>query len=114
MSRVIVYDQMQVQVLWGLLINQGEKLDPLWMAVAVHAGSNDASLGHLQASEQGSRSVTLVIVGHRAQASLDQGQSRLGPVQRLNRRFLVGAQHQGGADQLDGHRPAAPTGGQLA
>ena len=26
---------------------------------------------------------------------------------------MVGAQHQGGADQLDGRRPAAPTGGQL-
>ena len=27
--------------------------------------------------------------------------------------FMVGAQHQGGADQLDGRRPAGPTGGQL-
>ena len=59
MGGVIVNDQMQVQVLWGLLINQIEKPDPLLMAVAVHAGSNNAPLGYLQSSEQGGRSVAL-------------------------------------------------------
>ena len=37
MGGVIVNDQMQVQVLWGLLINQIEKPDPLLMAVATLA-----------------------------------------------------------------------------
>ena len=32
-------------------------------------------------------------MGHRSQSSLDQWQSRLGPVQRLNRCFLIGTQN---------------------
>src|SRR6266550_7372428 len=105
MGSIIVYDQMQVQLSWGLLINQCEKLYPLLMAVAVHAGSNDVPLGHLQGSEQGSRSIAFVVVGHGSQASLDQWQSWLGPVQRLNRCFLISTQHQRvlGSVQIQAH-----------
>jgi len=53
MGRVIVHDQMQVQVRWGFLINQFQKLDPLLMPMAVHARCNDAPLGHLQCSKKG-------------------------------------------------------------
>src|SRR5207244_6963398 len=84
------YYNMQIQLIGYLLINQREKLDPLLMTVAVHAGSNDAPLGHLQGSKQGGRPVAFVVMGHRSQSSLDQWQSRLGPVQRLNRCFLIG------------------------
>ena len=93
-GRVIVHDQMQVQLWRGLVINQFQKLDPLLMAVTIHAGPNDAPFGHLQSSEQGRGPVAFVVVGHGSQSSLDQGQSGLGSVQRLNRCFLIGAQHQ--------------------
>src|SRR3990172_12051372 len=41
MSRVVVHDQMQVQVRRGFVINQFQELDPLLMPMAVHACSND-------------------------------------------------------------------------
>src|SRR5207244_9478360 len=93
MGGVIVYDQMQVQLSRGLLINQIEKLDPLLMAVAIHTGCNDAALDHLQSSKQGGGPVAFVVVSHGSQASFDQRQSWLGPVQRLNRCFLIRTKH---------------------
>src|ERR1700704_1988347 len=71
-GRVIVHDQMQVQRGRGLAINQFQKLDPLLMAVTIHAGPNDAPFGHLQSSEQGRGPVAFVVVGHGSQSSLDQ------------------------------------------
>ncbi len=94
MGRVIVHDQMQVQVRRGFLIYQFQKLDPLLIPMAVHARCNDAPLGHLQCSKKGGCAVAFVIMGHGSQSSPAKRQSRLGPVQRLNRGFLVGAQHQ--------------------
>src|SRR5262249_45396005 len=94
MGSIIVYDKMQVQLSRSLLINECEKLDPLLMAMAVHARSNDVPLGHLQGSEQGGRSIAFVVVGHGSQASLDQWQSWLGSVQRLNRCFLISTHYQ--------------------
>ena len=64
------------------------------MAVTIHAGPNDAPLGHFQSSEQSRGSVAFIVVGHRSQSSFNQGQSGLGSVQRLNRGLLIGTQHQ--------------------
>ncbi len=61
--------------------------------MTVHALCNDAPLGHLQCSKKGGCAVAFVIMGHGSQSSPAKRQSRLGPVQRLNRGFLVGAQH---------------------
>src|SRR5499433_3738416 len=94
MGSIIVYDKMQVQLSRSLLINECEKLDPLLVAMAVHARSNDVPLGHLQGSEQGGRSIAFVVVGHGSQAPLDQWQSWLGSVQRLNRCFLISTHYQ--------------------
>ena len=94
MCRVIVDNQMQVQVSWGLLINQFQKLDPFLMAMTIHTCPNDAPFGHFQSGEQGRGPVAFVVVGHRSQSSFNQGQTRLGSVQGLNRCLFISAQDQ--------------------
>jgi hypothetical protein len=62
MGRVIVDNQMQIQRGWGLLINQFQKLDPLLMAVTIHACPNNAPFGHFQSGEQSRGPVAFVVV----------------------------------------------------
>lgn len=77
MRRVVVYNQMQVQVRWGLLINQVEKFDPLLMPMAAHARCHNVLLGHLQRGKKGGRPMAFVVVGHGYLSSSDKRQSRL-------------------------------------
>ena len=56
--------------------------------------ANDLTLQEFQSGEQAGRAVALVIMSHRAQASLLQRQSGLGPIQCLYLGLLVYTQHQ--------------------
>lgn len=81
-DRVIVYDQMQIEVGWGLSIDQFQKFDPFLVAMAIHAGHDDAPFGHLQRSEQSGGPMSFIVVSHGYRSPFDQGQPWLGSVQR--------------------------------
>src|SRR5665213_524711 len=66
MGRIVVHDQVQIQLGWRLLVDQFEKLDPLLMPVPLHACPNYLSLSDLQRGEQCCRAIAFVVVGHRA------------------------------------------------
>src|SRR5580700_1098108 len=59
-----------------------------------HAFADDLASGDVERREQGRRSVSLVVVGHRAGAALLQRQSRLRAIERLDLALLVDREHQ--------------------
>ena len=63
--------------------------------MTLHAASDHRSVQHIQRCEQRSRSVPLIVVGHRAAAALFHRQARLGPVKRLNLALFVDRQDNG-------------------
>src|SRR3954447_21555087 len=78
----------------GLTVDLVEKADELLMPVPRHTLADDPALDHVECGEQGRRTVTLIIVGHRATAASLHRQPRLGAVERLDLRLLVNRQHQ--------------------
>src|SRR3972149_8751316 len=77
-----------------LLVDEFEEADPLAMAVPGHAGSDDAAFEHVDGGKQRGRSVALVVVGHRAQATWIERQAGLSAVERLDLALLVEAEDQ--------------------
>ncbi len=65
------------------------------MAVVLVALTDHLSLQKFQSGKKRRGPIALVVVGHRAAASLFQGQAGLGAVQRLNLALLIDAQHDG-------------------
>ena len=94
MGGVIVDDQMQIEVLGRVAVDCAQETEELLMAMARHAFADDPAGGDVERGEQGRRPVPLVIVGHRAGATLLQRQSRLGAVERLDLALLVDREHQ--------------------
>src|SRR4026209_1752579 len=85
---------MNLFALRGLSLNQSQELDPLLMAVPRHAGPDHPPVQGIERCEQSRRPVTLVVVGHRATATLHQWQPRLCSVERLNLALLIDTEHQ--------------------
>ena len=92
--RVVVHDQMQVQVGRRLLIDLLEELHKLLGPMTWHALADYLSVQHVQGGEQRRCPVPLVVVRLPRRNPRPQRQQRLGPVQRLNLAFLVHRQHQ--------------------
>lgn len=90
---VVVHDQVQVQLRRSFGVDLLEELDPLLVTVLGHAGSDQPAFRHFDRGEQGRRAVAFIIVGHRAWATAMNRQPTLRSVQRLDRGFLVGAEH---------------------
>ena len=91
---VIVEDQVEVELRRGRLVDPPQEADELDSTVLEHALADDFALQDLQGGEQTGGTVALVIVGHRAQTPLLQGQSGLRAIQGLDLGLLVHAQHE--------------------
>ena len=63
------------------------------MPVPLLAGANDTAVCRVHRREQRCSSVALIIVGHCRTSTFLDGKAGLGAVQRLDRTFLVTAQH---------------------
>jgi hypothetical protein len=59
-GRVVVDDEMDVPVLWGLAIDLVEEADELLMPVALHALADDLALQDIQGREQRGRRESFV------------------------------------------------------
>jgi len=95
MGGVVVHDH--VDLLFGRddVVDDAQKLQPLLVAVPVLAHGDDIALHSIQSGEQRRGAVALVVVSHRAAASLLHRQTRLSPIQSLNLALLVSAQNHG-------------------
>ena len=92
---VVVHYQVQNHLAGKRRIDAAQESQKLLMAVPSKALTDDFALQDLKGSEQASRAIALVVVGHRPQAALFHGQSRLRAVQCLDLGLLVHTQHQG-------------------
>jgi hypothetical protein len=91
---VVVHHYMQSDLAGECCIQAPQEFQKLLMAVPGIALADDFALQDLQGGEQTGGAVALVIVGHRAQTPLLQGQSGLRAIQCLDLGFLVHAQHE--------------------
>jgi len=107
-SPVIVYDKMDVQVLWNIGINIPEKLEILLMPVTAFALAQHFARRGVQRREQRGRPMTDIIMRSAFGISDTQRQQRLRSLQGLNWTLLVHAQHQGvvGRIQVQSHNVA--------
>src|SRR5512136_2730398 len=93
-SSVIIDDQMQIHFRRSLKIDRLKESNKLLVPMPGHAIPDDSSVKRHHRRKQSRRAVSFVIVRHCAATPLFQRQSRLGPVQSLNLRFLVNTQHK--------------------
>jgi len=93
-GRVIVHDQMKVQLGRSFRIDFFEEADEFLMAVSRHAVSDHFSIKHAEGRKQRGCAVAFVIVRHGPAASLFHREPRLGSVEGLNLAFLVDAKDQ--------------------
>ncbi len=100
-GRIIIHNQMQVQLGRGLSVDLLEETNKLLMPVAGHAVANHLAIQHAERGEQGRGPVALVVVGHRPATPLLHRQTGLGPVQSLDLALLVDAQHQGPVGRVE-------------
>jgi hypothetical protein len=78
-----------------------QEADEHLMAVTLHAASNHLAFEYVERREELRRSVPLLVMGHRAGASLLHGQAGPGAIERLNLRLLVDRQHDGMRSRVD-------------
>ena len=92
--RVVVDDQMQVQVWWGLFVDLPQELEPLLMAMTLHARTDHFTLKEFQCGKKSGGAIAFVVMSHGATASLFEGQTWLGSVEGLDLGFLINAQDE--------------------
>jgi hypothetical protein len=97
---VVVADQVDLATLVPA-IDRLEEVEKLDMRVPRIAATVDAAAGHLQRCEETGGAVPLVVVRHPGRQPGPHRQDRLGPVERLDLRLLVHAQHQGPFGRVD-------------
>jgi hypothetical protein len=92
---VVVDDQVNVQVLRHELLDLPEEAQELLVPVARPALGEHLAGGHVQGGEQGGGAVADVVMRHTLHVTQAHGQQRLSPLQGLDLRILVDAEHQG-------------------
>ena len=90
---VVIHDQVEVQVLGDGLLDLAQETQKFLMAMAWLAPSDHLAGGHIQRREQGCGAVTDVVVSDALDVPQPHGQQRLSPVQGLDLRLLVNAEH---------------------
>jgi hypothetical protein len=73
----------------NLILDGIQEADELLMPMALHVATNDLTVENVERGKQRRRSVPLVIMGHRADASLFQWQAGLGTIKCLNLALLI-------------------------
>ena len=89
MGGIIVEDDVDGLLGRNLRLDLVEETDELLMPMLLHAASNDLAFEHIEGGKQGGGAVALIVVGHGGGASLLQGQTRLGAVERLDLALLI-------------------------
>jgi hypothetical protein len=87
--RVIVSDEMEIEVLWRVAIDGAQEAQELLMTMPVHALADDVSARHVERGEQCRRAVPLVIMGHGSGSTLFHRQAGLSAIERLYLALLV-------------------------
>ena len=93
MSGIVIENGVNHLAGGDLSLNGVQEADELLMAVTLHILTDDRAVEHTQRGKQRRCAVALIIVGQRPASPLFERQARLGPVERLNLRLLVDAQH---------------------
>lgn len=94
-GRVIVRNDVKIELGRGLDLDLLEEADEFLMSMARHAFANHLAVEHAQGRKQGGRAVALVVVCHRPTAALLQRKTGLSAIEGLNLTFLVDAQNEG-------------------
>lgn len=92
--RVVIHDQMQLEVFGSFLVDFLEERQPLLMAVLALDATDQFALEIIQRREQRDRAVASVIMGFCLDMTAPQRQPGLGALQGLNLTFFVAAEHQ--------------------
>src|SRR2546425_2108221 len=95
MGSVVVNDQVEVQLARRLAVDLAQELEELFMPMSRVATADHGSFQDVEGSEQASRSIAFVVVGHGPAASVFHGQTGLSSVQCLDLGLLVHAEDQG-------------------
>ena len=105
MRRIIVSDEMEIEVLWRIAIDGAQEAQKLLMTMPIHARADDLSARHVERSEQRRRAVSLVIMGHGSGSALFHRQAGLSAIERLYLALLVDRQNQRfvGRVQIEAH-----------
>ncbi len=111
---IIVQNRVDELAGWHRRLDRVQEADELLMPVTLLAPANDGTVQHIRSREQGRGPVPLVVVGHGRRLALLHRQARpsaagrppllcrriirlrrmMGPVERLDLRFLVHREHQ--------------------
>lgn len=94
-GRVVVDDEMHVEVFGHVGIDMSQEGEELLMSVACLALGNDFTISDIECREQSGGAVTDIVVGDALDVAQSHGQHGLGPVESLNLAFLVDAQDHG-------------------
>src|SRR5215475_15624639 len=84
MGGIVIDHQMQVEPFGSVPVDRSQKAQEFLVTMPWHALANDLSGRNIERGEQSCRSVTLVVMRHRAGAALLHRQARLGAVEGLN------------------------------
>lgn len=90
---VVIHDQMDVEILRDGLLDLAEEAQEFLVPVARLALGDHLASGHVQGSEQGGGAMADVVMGDALDVPQTHGQERLSPVEILNLRLLVNAEH---------------------
>ena len=94
MRRVVINNQMQVQVGRRFRIDFLQELDPFLMSMSRHAFGDNSALRQFDCSEQGRGSVSFIVVCQRLQSARVNRQALLRAIERLNLTFLINTERQ--------------------
>jgi len=95
MRGVIVGDQMEGFGREDLAINQTKERQPFLVPMARPAGGDDRAFGNIQGGKEHGGAMPLVVVRHRAAATVLEGQAGLGAIQGLDLAFLIHVKDHG-------------------
>ena len=90
---VVVDDQVQIELLGHLFVDPSQKAEELLVPVTGLAFGDHRTGGHIQRGKQGGGSVVDVVMRHIFHVVQSHGQQRLRPVQSMNPRLFVYAEH---------------------
>src|SRR5216683_4429479 len=93
-SRVIVDDQMDLEISRNTVVEMVEKSEKLLVPMARFALSDDRTVEHVERRKQGGGAVPIIVVGYPFDIAEAHRQHRLGARQRLDLRLFIHAQHE--------------------
>ena len=88
---IVVYDQMEIQPLRCFLVDPLEESQELLLSVFGHTLADHFPIEEMEGRKEGSRAMSLVVMGHRTGTALLHRQPRLRAIQCLNLALFIHA-----------------------